>query len=203
MTVIWTTNHGSQEVRRTGLARIKSSDWQCPVAEDSSMPPGNSAQLGRQSNCNRNEFGPKSRIEDSARTGQCGRWIYRRINDLATCESEVTKSADYRRSVLRGEGHPNLRLRRSIRNRAHGHLGDDSFCDRCWDNRDAHAGIDERDEGRHLSGRLDHLRDDSSVAQNSSQKIMESRSVLPRIHDKWIPFEFAQTNLFLGGERMP
>jgi DNA-binding transcriptional LysR family regulator len=32
----------------------------------------------------------------------------------------------------------------------------------------------------------------------SSQKIMETRSVLPRIHDKWIPFEFAQTNLFLG-----
>jgi len=82
-------------------------------------------------------------------------------------------------------------------------LGDDFFCNRCWDNRDAHAGIDERDEGRHLSCRLDHLRDDSSVAQNSSQKIMETGSVLSCVHDKWIPFEFAQTNLFLCGKRVP
>src|ERR1700693_4681822 len=65
MTVICTTNHGPQAVRRTGLARIKSSDWQSPIAEDSSMPPGNSAQLGSQSNCKRKEFGPKSGIEDS------------------------------------------------------------------------------------------------------------------------------------------
>jgi hypothetical protein len=117
--------------------------------------------------------------------------------------SEFTKSAYYRRSVLPCEGQANLGLRQSIRNRAHGHFGDDSFCDGCWDNRDPHAGIDERDEGRHLSCRLDHLRVDSSVAQNSSQKIMESKSVLPRIHDKWIPFEFAQTDLFLGGKRVP
>src|ERR1700751_2216227 len=65
MTVIWTTNHGSQAVRRTGQARIKSPDWQSPVAEDSSMPLDNSNQPGRQSICKRMEFGPKSQIEDS------------------------------------------------------------------------------------------------------------------------------------------
>src|SRR5580692_195147 len=117
--------------------------------------------------------------------------------------SEFTKSAYYSRSVLPCGGQPNLGIRESIRNRAHGHLRDDSFCCRCWDNRDAHAGIDERYECRHLSGCLDHLRDDSGVAQNSGQKIMESRSVLPRIHDEWIPFEFAQTNLFLCGKGVP
>src|SRR6267142_3556920 len=113
--------------------------------------------------------------------------------------SEFTKSAYNGYSVTTCEGQPNLGLRQSIRNRADGHLGDDSFCDRCWDNRDAHAGIDERDECRHLSCRLDHLRDDSGVAQNSSQKIMETRSELSCVHDKWISFEFAQTNLFLCG----
>src|ERR1700751_1601987 len=125
------------------------------------------------------------------------------VSIIQRCPSEFTKSAYNCCSVMACEGQANLGLRQSIRDRAHGHLGDDFFCNRCWDNRDADTGINERDECRHLSCCLDHLRDDSSVAQNSSQKIMESRSVLARIHDKWIPFEFAQTNLFLGGKRVP
>src|SRR5271163_1917330 len=48
--------------------------------------------------------------------------------------SEFTKSAYNRCTVMTCEGQANLGLRQSIRNRAHGHLGDDSFCNRCWDN---------------------------------------------------------------------
>jgi hypothetical protein len=59
------------------------------------MPPGNSAQLGRhQIPTERNSvvravrlgtLDPKSRAIN-ARTGQCCRWVYTSINDLATCE---------------------------------------------------------------------------------------------------------------------
>jgi hypothetical protein len=94
MTVIWMTNQGCQPVRRTGVARIRSSDWLSAVAEDSPMPPGNSAQLGRESNSKRKEFGPKGRIEDSGpkepcenvRIGQCSRRVYPSVNDSVTCE---------------------------------------------------------------------------------------------------------------------
>ena len=48
--------------------------------------------------------------------------------------SEFIKPAYNCRSVMTCEGQANLGLRQSIRNRAHGHLGDDSFCDRGWDN---------------------------------------------------------------------
>ena len=94
MTVIWKTNHGSQAVRRTGLARIKSSDWQSPVAEDSLRPPGNSAQLGRQSNCGKwnsvlrvdfRTVDPKNRSKTHALANVVD-GIYRRINDSATFE---------------------------------------------------------------------------------------------------------------------
>src|SRR5580693_7222886 len=125
------------------------------------------------------------------------------VSTIQRRPSEFKKSAYNCCSAMTCDGQANLGLGQSIRKRAHGHLRDDSFCGRCWDNRDAHAGIDERDECRHLSCRLDHLRDDSSVAQNSSQKIMETRSVLSCVHDKWIPFEFAQTNLFLCCKRVP
>jgi hypothetical protein len=94
MTVICTTNHESQAIRRTGLAQVKSSDWQSPVAEDSSMPPGNSARLGgRQIARERNSIlrvdlrtvDPKSRAKTHAlANGVDG--IYRRINDSATSE---------------------------------------------------------------------------------------------------------------------
>jgi hypothetical protein len=39
MTVIWMANHGPNQFAELGLVRIKSSDWQNPVAERSSMPP--------------------------------------------------------------------------------------------------------------------------------------------------------------------
>jgi len=92
MTVIWTTNHGSQAVRRTGLARIKPSDWLSPLQKNAPTPPGNSAQLGRAVKLQ--EIGPKSPIEHSgpkepcenARIGQRSRGVYRRINDSVTCE---------------------------------------------------------------------------------------------------------------------
>src|ERR1700727_1868870 len=101
------------------------------------------------------------------------------------------------------EGHSNLGLRQSIRKRADRYLRDDSFCGRCWDDRDPYASIDERDECRHLSCCLNYIWDDSSGVQHSGQKIMESRSVLPCIQDKGIPFEFAQTNLFLCRKGVP
>ena len=94
MTVIWTSNHVSQALRRTGLARLKSSDWQRPVAEDSSMPPSNSAQLGgsqiaRETNSvlrvELRTVGPKSRAKTHAVVNDVD-GIYRRINDSATSE---------------------------------------------------------------------------------------------------------------------
>ena len=149
----------------------------------------------------RGHWGPKSRVINSS-SGQDWRWV-NPVSMIQGFASELTKSAYNCHSVMTCEGQANLALRQSIHNRAHGHLRNDSFRNRCWDNRDAYAGIDERDDCRHLSCCLDHLRDDSSVTQNSSQKIMESRSVFPCVQDKWIPFEFAQTNLFLCGKRVP
>jgi hypothetical protein len=94
MRVIWMSNHVSQAVHRIRLARLKSSDWQRPVAEDSSMLPSNSAQLGgsqiaRETNSvlrvELRTVGPKSRAKTHAVVNDVD-GIYRRINDSATSE---------------------------------------------------------------------------------------------------------------------
>ena len=116
----------------------------------------------------RNGIGPSARISNVV-----DRFI--RVSMIEGRASDFTESAYYSRGVLPCEGQPNLGIRESIRNRAHGYLGDDSFCCRCWDNRDAHAGIDERYECRHLSCCLDHLRDDSSVQESASFPFLRRR----------------------------
>jgi hypothetical protein len=55
---------GPNQFAEPGAARLRSSDWLSPLAEDSPTPPGNSAELRRQSNSKRKEFDPKGPIED-------------------------------------------------------------------------------------------------------------------------------------------
>src|SRR5580698_916698 len=212
MTVIWMTNQGSEPIHQAKLAAnqmfpltglLLRRTRRCRLVL--LLNPG-----GTQ-NSRREEYGSKAPIEDiGSQRAVSSTQAADKIGDgsipvsmIQGFISEFAKSAYNSRRVMTCEGQANLRLRQLICNRAHGHRGDDPSGGRCWNNRNAHSGIDQRDECRHLSRCLDHPGDDSSLAQNSNQEIVESRSILSRIHDKGIPFEFAQADLFLCGKGVP
>jgi hypothetical protein len=142
MTVIWTTNHGVPSTSPKWIGAKKN----LPIGKallrktrrcrPAILLNWGGSQIARERNSvlrvELRTVDPKSRAKTQSRANEVDGSIG--VSMIQRRPSEFTKSAYNCCSVMTCDGQANLGLRQSIRDRAHGHLGDDFFCNRCWDN---------------------------------------------------------------------